>query len=382
MDTFTRDDLKSLLAIQAAHCLTITLPADPAQPQAAQILLKNLYREALRQLCARGLREPEARQLLEPIEALTTDPLYWREQAGGLAIFHAGDFFRTYCVPMPLEAHVAVRDRFVLSSLIPLLTGDGRFFVLALSQKQVRLLAGSRASIAEVGLDGVPTSLGEALKDEVIEKDAQFRARQPSAGRHHSTTVYGYASGPEEDDKERIERFFREVDRGLQSILRGERSPLVLAGVDYLLPIYRAVSTYPLLAKGGVAGNPETLRPSDLQQKAWAIVQPMFESEQRQALAQFDQLAKSERASTDLHKVIPAAYYGQVETLLIPRGIRQWGHFEPETGRVVVHKTERPEAEDLLDFAAIHTIMHDGAVYTVTPDVIPKHAPVAAVLRY
>jgi hypothetical protein len=38
-------------------------------------------------------------------------------------------------------------DRFHLKPLLPLLTGDGRFYILALSQNQVRLLQGTRYSV-------------------------------------------------------------------------------------------------------------------------------------------------------------------------------------------------------------------------------------------
>jgi len=42
---------------------------------------------------------------------------------------------------------VVVSDRFHLKPLLPLLTGDGRFYILALSQNQVRLLQGTRYSV-------------------------------------------------------------------------------------------------------------------------------------------------------------------------------------------------------------------------------------------
>jgi Bacterial archaeo-eukaryotic release factor family 3 len=382
MDNFTRDDLKSLLAVQDAHCLTITLPADPAQPQAAPILLKNLHREALRQLGTRGLRANEARQILGPIEALIGDPIFWREQAGGLAIFRARDFVRTFRVPLALQERVTLRDRFLLSPLIPMLAGDGRFYILALSQKRIRLLEGSRAGAVEVSLEDVPVSLAEALQGEWVEKGTQYRARQGSAGGQHAASMTGYGSGPEEDDKARIERFFREVDRGLQPILRGERAPLVLFGVDYLLPIYRDVNTYPHLVEGGVTGSPDILRPAELHQKAWPIAQTIFEREQDAAIAQFEHLSKSERASSDLHQVIPAAYYGRVDTLLMARGSHQAGRFDAQTGKVVVHKTARPEAEDLPDLAAIQTLLHDGDVFPLDPECVPHNSMLAAIFRY
>lgn len=367
MDSFTRNDLTSLLAVEEAPCITITLPADPAQAQAAPILLKNLHREAARQLEARGLKPQEAARLLEPVEKLIADPLYWREQSGGLAIFLAGGFFQTFHVPIALEERVAVRDRFIFSPIIPLMAGDGRFHVLTLSRKQVRLLEGSRAGLAERLVEGLPPGPGEAAEKE---------------GRQRGSSVNAFGSAPEEDDRTPLERFFREVDKVLQPILRPDCDPLVLAGVDSILPVYRAVNTYPRLVEGGVIGSPEPIRPAELHPKAWGLVKPIFEQEQREAVGQYEQLSHTERASNDAHKIVPAAFYGRVERLLLARGVRQPGHFDAGTGKVVVHKTDRPDSEDLLDLAAIQTLMHDGKVYPLPVSSIPDGSPLAAVFRY
>ncbi|MEO6887603.1 MAG: hypothetical protein ABI456_01165 [Ktedonobacteraceae bacterium] len=52
--------------------------------------------------------------------------------------------------------------------------------------------------------------------------------------------------------KEQLLRYFQRINRGLQSVLRGERAPLVLAGVEHLLPIYRKVNTYAHVLDQGV----------------------------------------------------------------------------------------------------------------------------------
>lgn len=363
MELFTHDDLRTLLAVQDPTCITITLPADPAQAQAAPIKLKNLSREAARLLEARGYKPQEAVRLLEPVEKLVADPLYWREQSGGLAIFLTGDFFQTFRVPMALDERVAVRDRFTLSPLIPLLAGDGRFYVLALSRKHVRLLEGSRASLAEVALDGLPSGL-----DETFEKEGVRRGT--------------FGSAPEEDDRARIERFFREVDKFLGPILRRDCPPLLLAGVDHILSIYRSANTYPQLVEGGIPGSTEPLRVSDLHQKAWALVKPIFERAQQEAVGQVRQLAGAGRASHDPHEVVPAAHYGRIETLLLARGAHQPGAFDAGTGKVVVHRSAHPDAEDLLDLAAIQTLMHDGRVFSLAAADLPAKAMMAAVFRY
>jgi len=47
-----------------------------------------------------------------------------------------------------------------------------------------------------------------------------------------------------------------------------------------------------------------------------------------------------------------------------------------------LHKTAKPDDEDLLDFAAIQTFLHGGTVYAVEPEKVPDDAPLAAVFRY
>lgn len=54
------------------------------------------------------------------------------------------------------------------------------------------------------------------------------------------------------------------VDIGLKEIFREQQALLILAGVDYLLPIYRKVSEYANIMQEGITGSPEHLRPEEL----------------------------------------------------------------------------------------------------------------------
>jgi hypothetical protein len=82
--------------------------------------------------------------------------------------------------------------------------------------------------------------------------------------------------------------------------------------------------------------------------------------------------------------VIPAAYYGRVEQLFVAVGVQQWGLFNPgiSTSTIDVHSEPELGDEDLLDAAAVHTIVNGGTVYAVEPDKVPDEAPLAAVFRY
>ena len=69
---------------------------------------------------------------------------------------------------------------------------------------------------------------------------------------------HGHGIGVD-DSKDNILRFFRAVEKGLQSQPVLKQRPLILAGVEYLHSIYRTVNTYPHLLETGVAGNIEKM---------------------------------------------------------------------------------------------------------------------------
>jgi len=334
---------------------------------------------------ASGVRTPEARELLEPAETLLHDGLFWQHQSDGLALFVSPEMFHHYRLPFDFEELVVVADRFHIKPLLPLLSGDGRFYVLALSQNEVRLLQGTRYSVSEVGLEDVPESLAEALRWDDPEKRLQWHTQTGARTDGKRAAIFhGHGVASADDPKDYILRYFHQVDEGLGDLLGGEEAPLVLAGVDYLLPIYKEANSYPHLVDEGIEGNPEEMSVEELHEHAWAIVHPLFLSAQQEAAARYRQLAGagSEQASSDLKEVVPAAYHGRVDTLFVAVGLQQWGAFDPDTNTVYLHEKAGPEGEDLLDLAAVHTLLNRGTVYAIEPEKVPDEAPLAAALRY
>ena len=54
----------------------------------------------------------------------------------------------------------------------------------------------------------------------------------------------------------RLRQYARRVEEALRPILSGLDLPLILAGSEPLMTIFRSVSTYPHLAHPVIAGNP------------------------------------------------------------------------------------------------------------------------------
>ncbi len=383
-----QDELEILMQKHKGPCISIFMPAYRTEVQQNTIRFKNMLRKAEELLHARGWRESETKGLLGPVQGLLKDSYFWQHQRDGLAVFRSSELFRYYPLPTRFEELVVVADRFHVKPLFSLFNGDGQFYVLALSQKDVRLLKGSRYSITEVNLEGVPKSLAEALQYDDYSKLTHFYPGSQGRPSGKITPLAGHGVGGDDDKREprdEIRRYFLQIDVGLHDLLKEERAPLVLAGVEYLLPIYREVSTYPHLMEEGITGNPEGLHAEELHERAWTLVQPYFQKALNAAAAQYRQFAGTQRASHDIHVVLPAAYYGRVDFLFVATNVQQWGTFDPNTHTVQLHSNPEPGDEDLLDLAAVQTFLHGGRVYAVSREEIPDdhhHGSLAAVFRY
>ena len=179
-------------------------------------------------------------------------------------------------------------------------------------------------------------------------------------------------------------RFFQSVDQGLNDLLEDKNIPLILAGVEYLLPIYRGVSTYQNLLEDGIPGNPDREDLNELHEPAWKIVEPIFAEGQKKAFEKFEQLngQQSALATDDLREAVKAARFGQIETLFVPINEQKWGRYDTVNDKVTLKSQPDPQSQDLLDFAASETILNSGQVFAVLREQLPGNGDLAAILRF
>ncbi len=77
-------------------------------------------------------------------------------------------------------------------------------------------------------------------------------------------------------------------------------------------------------------------------------------------------------------------FRGRVETLFVNNDAELWGIMDESTENVEVHTVRQPDDQDLLELAALRTIVAGGVVYPVTASEMPRdpEAPAVALLRY
>jgi hypothetical protein len=376
MDLITTADLQRLTQGGEGPLTSIYLPMQRKGPETRQnpLVLKSALKHVGDELEDRQMRRPDIEAYMKPAASLLDDNSFWQHQEDGLALFLDREGMHSYRIPEQFGELVVVGERFHLKPLLPILSSEQEFYVLALSHNQVRLLRGTRWQVSELELEDVPSSLAEAI----WYKDPEPRLHSHASSRGSTAlTFHGHGLGEESSDEE-LKQFFRKVDDGVRSLVTDARAPVVLAGVGYLHPIYRSISDLEVMNKG-IDGNPDEIPAGKLHEKAWDIVSSRQADHLAQAAEQVA-AADEEFAVWTVEEIVAAAAQGRVETLFVPRRSQAWGRFDPETFEVTTGDGEG--AVDLYDVAAVRTWSTGGDVFVVEPDDIPGEGEIAALLRY
>jgi hypothetical protein len=385
MKQFTKEELRELMELGEEPSVSFFLSTDPVSTESQQnrIKLKNLLRQAEDQLKVNGYRSSEIQKLLSPVETLLNESLFWSHQQQGLAVFVNKNIFRYYRMPLSFDSLVEAGRQFHLKPLLPLLAQDYQYYLLTLSQNQIGLYQCSPEGIHSMNLDGIPESLDEAMRYDEHEKNLQFSTRTPQTGggEMRSAVFHGLGIGMENTKKDLLQ-FFHKVDAGIQQKMNGSHAMLVLAGVDYLFPIYREANTYPNLMDKGVSGNPEELSPKDLHNQSLELVEPLLKESQQRYQALYAELEGTGRTSKVTEDIVAAAHHGRIEVLFVAKGSQVWGSYSADEDKVALSDSAGPDNEDLMNVTALQTYLSSGTVYILEPDEMPSDSDLAAIYRY
>ena len=119
-----------------------------------------------------------------------------------------------------------------------------------------------------------------------------------------------------EDKDEYLAHFYKQIDRGLNEVLRGKTEPVVLVGVEYELALYRSLNTYQHLAEEMVQGAPNSLKAGEMHARALDAIARQYEKKVDDALAEYNHKVGG-GASSRLEDIVRAAHDGRVLTLLV-----------------------------------------------------------------
>jgi len=377
-------DLKQMLASEGP-CLSVFMQLSSA-PNNQSVKANALqWRELIRalegstkQLGAKG------RELLDSIADWDAVSPNSEPKGKSVAVFRSPDLFHIGWVEEPVPSRAIVGPHFYIRPLLPELTRDKTFYILALSQKDVRLLRCTRQTSEEVDFPASTVANFEAFMNSVKPDHVSERgaATGPASGSNKGVTTGTTAVRENRDNKdEYLANFFRQIDRGVNECLKGKTDPVVPVGVEYEIALYRSVNKYQHLAPESVEGAPNSLKSGEMHSRAIDAMLRCYEHKIDEALAEYDHKVGG-GASNRLKDVVTAAHEGRVLTLLVSDSLETTGKFDESTYTVTGRETGTREDEDLVNDAVVQTILHAGQVYVASNGKMPNGAPLAAIYRF
>lgn len=354
------------------------------EPREDMILLRDLRREARAALGNHFASPFDTESLLSPIDSLLSEPASERLAGQGLALFVADGKSLALLLPYAPAASVQVDRLFRLQGILPQLFGRDRFYLLKLSQHDIRLWDCDGLDMRAIPLTGLHTDIRDTPHFGNAQRQVSLHTN--SSGHHglgHGDVARsGAGPGDGKDAKAEIETFFRQIDHGIQARLPDPGLPMLLAGVDYLAPIFRRVNTYKHLAEAVLPGNPDSLgSPEDLHARANALMAERERAERNQAMGLFVENLARARTCSGYPDTVPCAVQGRLTHLFVENGRPGWGSYESENGRTALWDAYKDGAIDLANLACIHAYHGRARIYAFAPGELPGGAGIAGLYR-
>jgi Bacterial archaeo-eukaryotic release factor family 3 len=359
LEVVSFDDLRSLAAARAP-CITAGIAIrDPLQFHAH---IQNLIRGIERHLKDAGVNSEEEFTLVQPIRTLANAIEEEHDWSIGLILYRSPDLFRHFWLRDTIEDFVTVSQTFQIRPLLSVVSREQKFYVLALSQKHTRLVTYTYQSRRELQLRRLaPQSLrawrNTRVPDHVLDNRS---AGGPSVGKMKGV-LFG-TNTDRERQEEYLKHFFKEIDKGVHHILHGHTAPLILAGVEEEVAVYRRVNSYSRLMEQAVLGSPDAFEPNELHDRVMEIAREIPPPPLQKALDQLKEVFGTKLALSNMDEIAQRADEGRVADLLLG-------------------EESEPQA-DLLNLAALKTLQHRGQAFSVKKSMLPPETDAVAILRY
>jgi hypothetical protein len=155
------------------------------------------------------------------------------------------------------------------------------------------------------------------------------------------------------------------VERGVTTLLRPNGEPLILAGVEYDVAIYRQLNTYPHLLEQAIDGSPDGQTARHLHDRAWEIVSQYPSEPLKKALADYGNSSGAALLLGDATAIGNAAVDGRVAGLFLLENAGTSG-----------------QPDDPLNMAALETVLHGGWAFELSVADMPAKDSATALLRF
>lgn len=350
--------------------VSVTLPTHRHRPENQQdhIRLRNLLEEAGRRLADDPEVPRERRLAVAEHLRLAGEELDPERFLDGLVLYASEDEHRMYRVGAEVSERVVFGTTYLTRNLVAAEARSRPYWVLVLSEDDVRLWHGRGTQVEPVEGDGFPVA-------------------NPGDERDGPITREGGGLGVSQD----MRSMFTEADDKLAAALDGRAQPVVLVGLRPQTSLFRSVTRHAdhiavELDKGGL----RTVTPAALAMELAPVRQELAEARGKAALEALDAARSGRRYAGGVQDAWLPAHEGRVAHLVVEDGLRITARPDTVEGaeRAALSLVDggTPVADgvedDIVDSLVEAVLDADGVVDFVPDGTLAEAGGLAAALRF
>ena len=324
-----------------------------------RITLKNIIGAAKERLL-NEYSQNETGAVLENLHKLEQEISYTRNHKG-LVLFVAEDMADFTPLPFPVGNKVKIGSHFSTRTLIRAFNQTEHYYILCLSQNEVRLVECYNKTLLKEHQGDFPLQ-----NEEFYQPDALKRS-------------FGSA-----EDK-LTQQFFREAEEKLQEVYKHQALPVILAGAEEAFANYTSIAGSNIHILGKIRGNFDShdgKQLTELIDKAYHIVKEHKKEKTQSSFEDMEKAQSRDLLEFDVNNIHQMAYSGQIAELIVDEEYYLRAVMD-SNGTLFFNKgKEGTQIDDAVNHI-IHLVKATGGdIVFVPPYSIDSSHRMAAILRW
>lgn len=292
----------------------------------------------------------------------------------GLGLYVSPNLKLLVKFPFPVEEKIIAGDSFEVRDLLYKVNFSEQYFVLIITEREVKLLQGLWNDLTEIIDDNFP-----------LRYEEEFIYSQP--GRSTSYSGYAHVKSFEKDKSEteeiRYKDFFRKADKLLKKYMTGD-TPLVITGSGKEYGWFEKITGLKKNIIGKIKGSYSHHSPGEIASLAWPVMFEYLQNKRVILLKEFEEKTGEHLAVSGIQQVWQVANEGRGFRLLVEKDYRCPGFVDKDANHLflrpprVTHIALADAVDDLIEIV----LNKKGEVFFTDNGMLKDYQRIAMITRY
>lgn len=369
-----KEDLLKMQKEKGQICVSVIVPTHKLSPERrADKPEVDKALENARQFLQFKYEESEIKPLLKSLDELYKS-IDFNHNPEGLGLYVSPNIKLLVQFPFPVEEKVMVGDNFELRDLVYKMNYSKPYFVLLLTEKEIKLFEGTWNILNEINDNNFP----KEYKEEYIYNPPSRGT--PAAGYAHVRNVEKEKSALKDI---RFRDFFREVDESLNDYPVND-IPLILLGTEKELALFGDLLAHKKKIISKIDRSFNYTHPIGLATIAWPAMRSHLDNETTELIKQFIEKIGEHHGIHGVEEVWKAVQEGRGLKLLVEKDFRQPGFLVKDAYRLFIRPPQNAHRilADAVDDIIEMMLEKNGQVFFTDNGLLKDYQHIALITRY